>query len=227
MLDAAERTDAAVVDWLLASKEPAIRRLARRDLLDEPAPDDEANLLNGPIVRMLLDGQQPNGGFGGHPYNKWGGAHWRLVSLVELGIPAGEPRALAAANTVLAWLSAASHRRNVPVIEGLARRCGSQEGNALAVASRLGMAGDERVRLLASSLVEWQWPDGGWNCDQRPEAHRSSFTRACPPSGASTSTPLRPEIPMQRRPPAAVPNSCSSIGSSAACPPPSRSMPSG
>jgi hypothetical protein len=181
MLDAAERTDAAVVDWLLASKEPAIRRLARRDLLDEPAPDDEANLLNGPIVRMLLDGQQPNGGFGGHPYNKWGGAHWRLVSLVELGIPAGEPRALAAANTVLAWLTAASHRRNVPVIEGLARRCGSQEGNALAVASRLGMAGDERVRLLASSLVEWQWPDGGWNCDRRPEAHRSSFHESLPP----------------------------------------------
>jgi hypothetical protein len=30
----------------------------------------------------------------------------------------------------------------VQVIDGLTRRCASQEGNALAVACRLGMAGD-------------------------------------------------------------------------------------
>jgi hypothetical protein len=166
--------EAAVIDWLLASKEPAIRRLVRRDLLGE-ADADERDLLNGPLVRTLLAGQQPDGGFGVNAYGKWTGAHWRLVSLVELGIPAGEPRAVAAAETVLEWLTGASHRKNVPVIRGLARRCGSQEGNALAVASRLGMADDERVRLLATSLVEWQWPDGGWNCDRRPQAHRSSF----------------------------------------------------
>ncbi|MGH2428559.1 MAG: hypothetical protein ACRDGV_06675 [Candidatus Limnocylindria bacterium] len=171
--------DQAVIDWLLDSEEPAIRRLVRRDLLDEPA-DDGAELLDGRIIRALLDGQQPDGGFGGHPYNKWGGAHWRLVSLVELGIPAGD-RALAAVETVLAWLTGTSHRRNVPVIEGLARRCGSQEGNALAVACRLGMADDPRVRLLATSLIGWQWPDGGWNCDRRPDAHRSSFHETHPP----------------------------------------------
>ncbi|MFI5255050.1 MAG: hypothetical protein ACHQ15_06305, partial [Candidatus Limnocylindrales bacterium] len=131
-------------------------------------------------VRGLLDGQQPDGGFGRHAYGKWRGAHWRLVSLVELGIPAGEPRALAALETVLAWLMAESHRR-VPVIARRARRCASQEGNALAVASRLGLADDPRVRLLASSLLGWQWPDGGWNCDQRPDAHRSSFHETLPP----------------------------------------------
>jgi hypothetical protein len=173
--------DPAVLDWLLASREPAIRRLVHRDLLDEPSPDDEADLLDGQIVRTLLKGQKADGGFGVHAYGKWTGAHWRLVSLVELGIPAGEPRAVAATQTVLDWLAGASHRANVPVIEGLARRCGSQEGNALAVASRLGMAEDERVRLLATSLIGWQWPDGGWNCDRRPEAHRSSFNETLPP----------------------------------------------
>lgn len=169
-----------VIDWLLESSEPAIRRLVRRDLLDEAADDED--VLSGPIVQALLDGQADDGGFGRHAYNKWVGAHWRLISLVELGIPAGEPRALAAADTVLAWLTGPSHRRNVPVIEGLARRCGSQEGNALAVASRLGMAGsDPRVAQLAESLVGWQWPDGGWNCDRKPGAHRSSFNETLGP----------------------------------------------
>lgn len=169
-----------VIDWLLESSEPAIRRLVRRDLLDEAADDED--VLSGPIVQALLDGQADDGGFSGHAYNKWVGAHWRLISLVELGIPAGEPRALAAADTVLAWLTGPSHRRNVPVIEGLARRCGSQEGNALAVASRLGMAGsDPRVAQLAESLVGWQWPDGGWNCDRKPGAHRSSFNETLGP----------------------------------------------
>jgi hypothetical protein len=173
--------DRRTIDWLLESEEPAVRRLVRRDLLDHPATDDEAQLLDGPIVRALFEGQQPDGGFGGQPYNKWVGAHWRLVSLVELGIPAGEPRALAALEPVLAWLTGTSHRRNVPVINGLARRCGSQEGNALAVACRLGVADDPRVRLLATGLLEWQWPDGGWNCDRRPQAHRSSFHESHPP----------------------------------------------
>ena len=170
--------DAGAIEWLLASNEPAIRHLARRDLLHEP---DSEDVMSGPLARGLLAGQHPNGGFGGHPYNKWGGAHWRLVSLVELGIPPGEPRALAALETVLGWLTGTSHRRNVPVINGLARRCGSQEGNALAVAARLGRAGDERTRLLATGLMEWQWPDGGWNCDRTEGAHRSSFNETLPP----------------------------------------------
>ena len=175
------KTDPAVIDWLLASTEPAIRRLVHRDLLGEASPQEDARLLEGPIVGTLLAGQQPDGGFGVNVYGKWTGAHWRLVSLVELGVPAGEPRALAAAETVLSWLTGASHRKNVPVIEGLARRCGSQEGNALAVACRLGMADDPRVRLLATSLIGWQWPDGGWNCDRRPQARRSSFHETLPP----------------------------------------------
>lgn len=173
--------DPAVVEWLVGSQEPAIRRLARRTLLDQAAPDDEKRILDGQIVRALFDGQRSGGGFGGHPYNKWTGAHWRLISLVELGIPPGEPRALAALEPVLAWLSGSSHRSAVPIINGLARRCGSQEGNALAVACRLGAARDDRVRLLVDGLLEWQWPDGGWNCDRRPEAHRSSFHETLPP----------------------------------------------
>jgi hypothetical protein len=56
------------------------------------------------------------------------------------------------------------------------------EGNALAVCSRLGLAEDPRVVLLAESLVEWQWPDGGWNCDLRASGRRSSFHESLAPA---------------------------------------------
>ena len=177
----ATELDAQAIEWLLASDEPGIRFQARRDLLGEKLAPRTKEILRGPLMSKLLAGQQPNGGFGGHPYKKWDGAHWRLVSMVELGMPPGEPHALAAAETVLDWLLGKGHRANVPVIKGLARRCGSQEGNALAVCVRLGMTNDPRVQLLAESLIEWQWPDGGWNCDRAPGAHHSSFNESLPP----------------------------------------------
>jgi hypothetical protein len=168
------------VAWLLESSEPAIRRLARRDLLDELGPEDDRAMLGGPKVSALLAGQQPDGGFGGHPYRKWGGAHWRLVSLAELGAPAGDPRVAAVAERVLSWLAAPRRLRGGKVIDGLTRRCASLEGNGLGACCRLGLAGDPRAELLARSLVAWQWPDGGWNCDQRASGRRSSFHETLP-----------------------------------------------
>ena len=81
------------VAWLLESDEPAVRALAKRDLLGTKHPEDANEVLDGPIVRTLLAGQQPDGGFGVHAYHKWSGAHWRLVSLVELGVPPASPAA--------------------------------------------------------------------------------------------------------------------------------------
>ena len=171
----------SAIDWLLASNEPGVVLQVKRDLLGEQDPPEASRVLEGPWVRALLAGQQADGGFGVNVYGKWGGAHWRLVSLVELGVPAGETRCLAAAETVLAWLTGKSHRMGVKVIDGLARRCASQEGNALAVCCRLGLADDPRVELLAESLVGWQWPDGGWNCDPRATGRRSSFHESLAP----------------------------------------------
>jgi len=173
------------LDFLLASREPAIRHAALVELLDRP-PDDPAvresrdAILDGPLVAGLLADRVAGGGFGVHPYGKWGGAHWRLVSLMDLGVPPDTEGLVEDFDTVLAWLGP-DHVRRVKVISGLARRCGSQEGNALAVGTYLGLADDPRVRTLASSLVGWQWPDGGWNCDIRPKARHSSFNESLPP----------------------------------------------
>jgi hypothetical protein len=164
------------VAWLLGSEEPAIRHQARRDLLGKEDPGDRAAILDGPIVQALMAGQQKDGGFGVHPYHKWMGAHWRLVSLVELEATPGEPRLMAALDTVLDWiadprLQGTSRRRSDGVILSHA----SMEGNALAVACRLGQADDPRAYRLAERLIEWQWPDGGWNCNARASGRRSSF----------------------------------------------------
>ena len=136
-------------------------------------------VADGPRGRALLAGQRADGGFGVHPYKKWTGAHWRLVSLVELGLPPDDPRAHRALEQELRWIG--QDREWVVTLNGRVRRCASQEGNALAVASRLGSAGDSRVRRLAESLIEWQWPDGGWNCDKNPTADHSSFYESLAP----------------------------------------------
>ena len=173
----------SAVQWLLESKDPSIRHCALRDLLDraENSPDVEKTrslIPRGPRVRVLLRGQKADGGFGVHPYQKWTGAHWRLVSLVDLGIPSGHKASVKATRLVLDWLLGKSHLAAVQKINGLTRRCASQEGNALGVCSRLGLVDDKRVSMLAESLVEWQWPDGGWNCDRKEEAHHSSFNES-------------------------------------------------
>jgi hypothetical protein len=162
------------VDWLLGSDEPAIRLLARRDILGEP-PDADANrIVSGPMVTALLSDQQADGGFGGDPYRKWTGVHWRLISLAELGVPPSDPRVAAAAERVLTWITRGL-RQQPPVFDGLVRAHGSVQGNALGACCRLGLSGDPRARHLAKSLISWQWPDGGWNCDLKATGYRSSF----------------------------------------------------
>jgi hypothetical protein len=130
------------------------------------------------MIAGLLRGQRCEGGFGVHPYSKWMGAHWRLLSLVELGVPSSSPAARAAARTVLDWIAAPS---KLVVVKGLERRHASMEGNALLVCCRLGMAKQSRVRQLVETLLRSQWPDGGWNCDVKAEGHRSSFHESLPP----------------------------------------------
>ena len=172
--------------WLLETDNPSVRYFTLIELCGVSPEAEEAErakraIVRGPHVRTLLSGQEPDSGFGVHPYRKWHGAHWRLVSLVELGIPAKLPPALAAAEQVLAWLGSKEHSLTTRKISGRWRCHASQEGNALAVCCRLGLAGDPRVRGLAESLHEKQWPDGGWNCDPRPQAHHSSFHESLPP----------------------------------------------
>ncbi|HVX47449.1 MAG TPA: hypothetical protein VHC49_26405 [Mycobacteriales bacterium] len=185
------------VDWLLGSDEPAVRFLARRDLIGEPAGKDRSRILSGPKVTALLSDQRYDGAFAGGPTivrhyrgnsrrpeevvgveyrpaglaGHWKSTQWRLVALVELAVPPDDPRVVAAANHVLD----ANADRRPTIIDGLPRICVNAPGAALAVGSRLGMADDPRVQRMTEALLDWQWPDGGWNCHRNASGRRSSF----------------------------------------------------
>jgi hypothetical protein len=182
---AASDRDARATEWLLASSEPGIVLQARRDLLGEKISWTASDVIDGPIVSRLLVGQSDDGGFGVHPYQKWMGAHWRLVSLVELGVTADDARVKKGLESVLAWLASdPDEPEDAPRFQGRYRVHGSIYANALAVATRLGKASDPRVRNLADWLLFWQWPDGGWNCDRHPRVTHSSFYESITPMWA-------------------------------------------
>lgn len=171
-----------VVSWLLTSRDPSVRYLTLTELLGRPAGDSQVlaarrAIPNGAKVRVLLKGQKRDGGFGVHPYAKWNGGFWRLVALAELAMPSGDRRIRNLADHILAWLE--GQRRGPttgPVVIGkLVRAHATQDGFALAAFCLLGLAKLSRVRRLAERIIEWQWPDGGWNCDRSPSASHSSF----------------------------------------------------
>jgi len=166
--------DDRAVDWLLDAGGPAVRLRTRRDVLGESPDETSDDVLADDLVAGLLAGQERDGGFGVHPYRKWSGGFWRLVSLAELGAPGDDPRVRALVAHVLTWLTGPTRRTRDRVVDGLTRHCASQDGLSLAAVCRLGHAGDPRAEQLARWLVRWQWPDGGWNCDVRAGGRRSS-----------------------------------------------------
>lgn len=182
-----------MVEELLGSDEPSIRWIVRTRVLGEPDRDElRAEIRESPRVRALLAARGEDGRVDDpkQPYSKWRGAHWILLALAELGHPPGDESLVPLRDQVLdRWLTPAVFRdaatptgKGILVVAGKHRRCASQQGAALLAVVRLGLV-DERAATLAERLRHWQWPDGGWNCDKRPEARMSSV--------AETLLPLR------------------------------------
>ena len=148
----------------------AVRILGKGDSSAE-ADQARAQVKQAPLVKELIAACDCRNS----AYKKWDGAHWILSILADLGYPAGDEtlRPLME-HTLNTWLSAVHEKNHVRVLDGRVRRCASQEGYAVWSSLRLGFA-DNRTDELVSRLLQWQWPDGGWNCDKRPEANKSSF----------------------------------------------------
>jgi len=143
------------------------------------------------VAQRLLSERGPGGRIPHHPYAKWVGAHWVLATLAELGHPKGDRSLFPLREQVLEWIldparlrprRAGDHPYLAPIlaVRGRVRAHASIEGNAIWSLLSLGLE-DERVEALAARLLEWQWPDGGWNCDRAPGASSSSFTETLIP----------------------------------------------
>ena len=174
-----------ILQRLLQSGEPSIRYRVLTQILGHEADSTEIRNLQEDIrrsarVQKLLSERNAGGQIPGHPYSKWNGAHWLLATLADLGYPPGDDSLIPLREQVYEWLLGAGHRKGVKIIAGRARRCASQEGNALFALHTLGLA-DERTEGLVEGLRQWQWPDGGWNCDKRLEATHSSFMESLLP----------------------------------------------
>ncbi len=140
------------------------------------------------MARSLLSHRGDDGMIDTHPYRKWQSPHWTLYSLAQIDYPPGDRSLRPMRDQVYEWLLEPAHlkfRRSllIPGQEDRFRRCASQEGNAIWYSVRLGFE-DARTQELVRRLVRWQWPDGGWNCDKRPQARSSSVIESMIPMRA-------------------------------------------
>ena len=183
------------VERLLDSPEPAIRLKIRLSVFDADPSSSEILALREAVrgsetVSALLqrDASGTPHFLGDKVYTKWKGPHWILSALADLGYPPGDEVLRPTVSRLFdVWLgdqfqtefeagskAGAYSKQGIPIVNGRHRSHASQQGNALWTAHKLGLA-DERSDQLVERLLHWQWPDGGWNCDKKPEADTSSF----------------------------------------------------
>ena len=179
-----------IIDRLLEAEDPVVEYKVRTLLLGEGESTPRVRRLRREIAgsamaRVLLAHRGGDGRIDQHAYRKWQGPHWTLYSLAQIGYPPGDSSLLPLRDQAYDYLLEPAHlefRRSllIPGQEDRFRRCASQEGNAIWYSILLGID-DERTRELVRRLVRWQWPDGGWNCDKRPEARTSSVIESLIP----------------------------------------------
>ncbi len=142
-----------------------------RDDASPAAARARERVRQAPLVQALISTCARDRG----AYKKWDGSHWVLSLLADLGYPAGDETLRPLMDHSFdTWLGANLNKDHVRMLDGRARRCASQEAYAVWCSLRLGFA-DERTDRLVQYLLDWQWPDGGWNCDKHPQADTSSF----------------------------------------------------
>jgi hypothetical protein len=165
------------MSWLLAG-DPAIAWQTQRDLLGAPASVWQSlrtrTLTEGWGARLLAL-QDVNGGWGGGVYSpKWTSTTYTLLTLCDLGVPAGGPATERGAHHALAGLFGEHADPAFHTRLAACDRC--IVGMALRIACTF-VADDPRIEPLVVNLLAEQMPDGGWNCrrHRRPPPIHSSF----------------------------------------------------
>jgi len=175
-----------ILSFLVNHSEPAIRWKTVMNILDRDSASCnevqqvKAELSSSPLIMALLSDRNSEGKIPYNAYDKWFGAHWVLYLLADLGYPKGDQALKPLLDQCYGWLLSKDHERAIHSINGRVRRCASQEGNCIYYSLALGLA-DGRTEELVHRLLKWQWDDGGWNCDKKPDATVSSFNESLIP----------------------------------------------
>lgn len=166
----------------LLDGDPAIRWQALHDLTDADAAEirqERARVAHEGWGARLLAEQANDGRWDGGTYrpgwadeerpffDAWTATHFSLQQLMDFGVDPDDPlvrTAIARVRENAQWENAGQ-----PYFEGETEPC--INGVALAIASYFGEDGS----AIATTLLETQLPDGGWNCWAEDATATASF----------------------------------------------------
>ncbi len=145
--------------WLLEKRDPAVRALTLRQVLDRGPRDAELReaqqrAMSSPPISTILKRQRAEGNWPGTPIYgpKYQGTHWSNLMLTEYGADPGDPRIRRAARYVLDALGDPKSAGMDWVFE---RDHGAScfVGNAVRYVSLAGYGTDARLEPLVQRLV--------------------------------------------------------------------------
>jgi hypothetical protein len=174
----ADKGGGAVMTWLLEG-DPSIRWQVLADLVG--APREEINTERALVAvqgwgARLLDAQSADGRWADALYSpKWTSTTYTLLLLHWLGLPRGDPRALAGCRQV--WDGARFFDGGLTLTKSIAQPETCITAMLILLASSFGLR-DDRLDPAVRWLCDQQLADGGWNCEsvRRGSKHGSFNT---------------------------------------------------
>lgn len=172
------KADSTVIQWLLRG-DVAIRWQVLGDLLKRPSLEVEQlrqRVATEGWGARLLSLQEPEGAWGGGPYNpKWTSTTFTMLLLRDFGIVPGG----LATHRACKLLLDAGVRTDGGVNFGAERSETCITGMVLSIVAYFQFE-DKRVGAIARHLLGEQMPDGGWNCRRwKGATHSSMHTTIC------------------------------------------------
>ena len=193
------REDRAV-EWLLDSKNPAVRYWTLKDVLGEPDTDDEVVQAReqiaswSPVAEYLKEQHSEGYWASGEDvyWPKWTATVWPLILLGEIGVPGSHPSIRKGSEYFMKIMDGQDRSWPPPKYPDEDLRgwrlvwepCVT--GNMARTLAAFGYGDDPRVREMFEWLVKYQREDGGWNCDTEDSrngeaVHHSSFMSTIEP----------------------------------------------
>jgi hypothetical protein len=145
------------IPWLLEKKDPAVRAMTLRNVLDRSTRDVEVReasqrAMSLPPMSTILHRQGTDGRWnGGQMYSpKYTGTHWSMLLLGEYGVDGSDPRVRLAARRILDDLAAGNGPEDT---EGTDHGVSCFFGNVVRYVAGAGYGSDPRLEPVIQRLV--------------------------------------------------------------------------